>query len=270
MGIIKSLLGFALIFVIWGAVIALIQVFVDWWHKRTCHRNNNRDASQQANKPLIKNKPTTISQKSIQDDRINEIANKQFEEFLKKTNSIQEKVNLISVADKKDFLACNYAAKTCILQVIKALKVSLGGHLIINNIQKNGELFLREFIILCAAYNNKFCDKDGRGYFAGEHAEDFHSGAYRLCKMWKLSNCNNAERASVGYAEVENIEERLSFYQDEIRFINNSQYGLPINLFYPLFNPTKKIDPAKSITEIDPIDSVLIWGIIKDNLKLNN
>lgn len=164
--------------------------------------------------------------------------------------------------DKRDFSSCCKAANKSILLIIKTLNGMHGGDKLLCKMKKNDTLLLKEFIILCAVYNNLFLD-----YLVGNERL---SGAFRLCKLLKLASACGPSLAQVEDSEIGQVDEKMRFYRDEIEFLNTSKYGLPINLLYPLFNPCEGISDAKQVTEIDPFACMYIWQIIKESLKIED
>ena len=182
----------------------------------------------------------------------------QFNDFM-----TQIYIEEINKQDKKEYSECLRVCKENLPKLIGILKKITGGEALINKINNNISLFIKEFIVFCVAYKNLFYDKDGRGFFKDSKKYDFYNGAYRLCKILKLSTANNLSNTNVLNTDVDWIENRMSFYKKEICYVIYTKHALPINLLYPLFNPDKDIDESKYVTEIDPISCVMLWGMIK-------
>ena len=220
----------------------------------------------------------TSPQRSAKDDILRSeyakrIADQEWQRFeaLTRQREEEERIKRILNVDKIEYEACCKAAKVCLLSLIKTLKDTQGGRSLINKIQDNIALFTKEFILLCASYNDFFISIiDRKGAPLESDRYDFHNGAYRLCKILKLSMATSPDKANVEKSEVNWVENRIEFYQNEIDFIRKSKFGLPINLLYPLFNPEKEIDYTKAITEIDPVDCIMIWEVIKHAVDLRH
>ena len=260
-------------------IIVVVSIFVFF----VTHPKEPTQTPHKNNQPVTTDWVFNERNRAISEQRLQEINKLSLEAHLREVNkqnpythkqpiieeSLQDKIKCLNNEDKRYFLLCCQTAQNCSVQVIRTLKPMLGGHLIINRMHKNAELFMKEFIIFCASYNQLFLDNDGRGYFRGCPKEDFHNGVYRLCKMWNHS-VSDGRKTIVEKQDVLAMQERMNFYRTEIDFINKSQFGLPVNLLYPLFNPEKSIDYTKALSEIDIVDAIQIWGVIQKNIAISS
>ena len=169
-------------------------------------------------------------------------------------------------ADIREFTLCRDTAKACASQIIIGLNAVGASQQFKKHITKNANAFMRELVLLVAAYNNLFFDQNCRGY-RNEGYRDFYKGAYRLCKIWKITTCKDENNIPVTKEEIIDVEQRMEFYKTELGFLRGSLFGLPINLLYPIFNPDKGLDVNKTTTEIDPIACMAIWRSIEDTIR---
>lgn len=197
-----------------------------------------------------------------------ETAKRIVEESIKRQQEEAKKIDWIKSIDRLELIACVAAAKECIPKVINALEGDKGGKRIAKNLRRNAELCIYEFVLLCSAYNNLFSDKDGRGHFANSVSilYDFRNGYYRLCKLaysliFQKENATNAD--------VDKLIQKIKFYKDELRFMRQSTFALPIHLLYPLLYPQKELDYNKQVQEVDPITCIALWSIIAEHLALD-